>query len=143
MKRRFFLQSAAALPGLAAQTAKTTPLKVACVGGHPDDPESGCGGTLARYSEAGHCVNIGVVVLKTISGARIFSSLVRTSRTPRVETSLDTANTSVCATSYTNTLSKPLWRGHSCMPRRDSSWRVRCEKCGLKVSGDRPIYLLK
>jgi LmbE family N-acetylglucosaminyl deacetylase len=29
-----------------------------CVGGHPDDPESGCGGTLARYAEAGHRVTI-------------------------------------------------------------------------------------
>ena len=23
-------------------------------GGHPDDPESGCGGTIARYADAGH-----------------------------------------------------------------------------------------
>jgi hypothetical protein len=60
MKRRFFLQSAAVLPGLAAETATTTPLKVVCVGGHPDDPESGCGGMLARYVEAGHRVTIGV-----------------------------------------------------------------------------------
>jgi LmbE family N-acetylglucosaminyl deacetylase len=58
MKRRAFLQSAAVLPGLAAQTAKTTGLKVVCVGGHPDDPESGCGGTLARYAEAGNRVSI-------------------------------------------------------------------------------------
>jgi LmbE family N-acetylglucosaminyl deacetylase len=28
------------------------------VGGHPDDPESGCGATLARYSAAGHNVTI-------------------------------------------------------------------------------------
>src|SRR5436190_17715591 len=33
-------------------------LKVVCVGAHPDDPESGCGGTLARYSAAGHRVTI-------------------------------------------------------------------------------------
>jgi len=33
-------------------------LKVVCVGGHPDDPESGCGGTLARYSARGHAVTI-------------------------------------------------------------------------------------
>ena len=33
-------------------------LKVVCVGGHPDDPESGCGGTLIRYSETGHAVTI-------------------------------------------------------------------------------------
>jgi len=33
-------------------------LKIVCVGGHPDDPESGCGGTLARYAAAGHRVTI-------------------------------------------------------------------------------------
>jgi LmbE family N-acetylglucosaminyl deacetylase len=31
---------------------------VVCVGGHPDDPESGCGGTLARYAALGHQVTI-------------------------------------------------------------------------------------
>src|SRR5712691_10908143 len=34
------------------------PLKIVCVGGHPDDPESGCAGTLARYAEAGHSVTV-------------------------------------------------------------------------------------
>lgn len=29
-------------------------LKVVVAGGHPDDPESGCGGTIARYVGAGH-----------------------------------------------------------------------------------------
>lgn len=33
-------------------------LNIVCVGAHPDDPESGCGGTLARYSAAGHSVKI-------------------------------------------------------------------------------------
>ena len=28
--------------------------KIVCVGGHPDDPESGCGGTLAKFTKAGH-----------------------------------------------------------------------------------------
>jgi len=28
--------------------------KVVVAGGHPDDPESGCGGTIARYADAGH-----------------------------------------------------------------------------------------
>ena len=32
--------------------------KIVCVGGHPDDPESGCGGTLARLVNAGHKVTI-------------------------------------------------------------------------------------
>jgi LmbE family N-acetylglucosaminyl deacetylase len=31
-------------------------LKILCIGGHPDDPESGCGGTLAKLSAAGHDV---------------------------------------------------------------------------------------
>src|SRR6187455_2943790 len=46
---------AAELPGT---SAGGTPLKVVCVGAHPDDPESGCGGTLARYAAAGHVVRI-------------------------------------------------------------------------------------
>lgn len=33
-------------------------LTVVCVGGHPDDPESGCGGALARYAALGHAVTI-------------------------------------------------------------------------------------
>ena len=57
MRRRTFLSGTALLPGL-AQAQKSGALKVVCVGGHPDDPESGCGGTLARYAEAGHRVTI-------------------------------------------------------------------------------------
>lgn len=34
------------------------PLSIVCVGAHPDDPESGCGGTLARYTAAGHAVKV-------------------------------------------------------------------------------------
>ncbi|HUO32448.1 MAG TPA: PIG-L deacetylase family protein [Bryobacteraceae bacterium] len=53
--RRQFL----ALPALAAgQTSSGHAPKVVCVGGHPDDPESGCGGTLARYAAAGASVTI-------------------------------------------------------------------------------------
>lgn len=32
--------------------------KIVCIGGHPDDPESGCGGTLAKFAQAGHEVTI-------------------------------------------------------------------------------------
>lgn len=51
------------LPFLAMETSQSLsgasqPLHIVCVGAHPDDPESGCGGTLARYSEAGHRVSI-------------------------------------------------------------------------------------
>lgn len=38
--------------------AADNPLKIVCVGGHPDDPESGCAGTLARYSALGHEVTV-------------------------------------------------------------------------------------
>ena len=43
----------------APQTPATTPehrLKVVVVGGHPDDPESSCGGTMALYAGLGHPV---------------------------------------------------------------------------------------
>jgi LmbE family N-acetylglucosaminyl deacetylase len=39
-------------------TTPVRPLSVVCVGAHPDDPESGCGGTLARYAAAGHRVTV-------------------------------------------------------------------------------------
>jgi len=53
--RRQFLS----LPALAAgQTSSGHTTKIVCVGGHPDDPESGCGGTLARYTALGASVAI-------------------------------------------------------------------------------------
>ncbi len=42
----------------AAQTASVRKWDVVCVGGHPDDPESGCGGALALYSGLGHSVTV-------------------------------------------------------------------------------------
>jgi hypothetical protein len=33
-------------------------MKIVCVGGHPDDPESGCGGTLAKLASQGSDVSI-------------------------------------------------------------------------------------
>jgi LmbE family N-acetylglucosaminyl deacetylase len=66
-RREFASQSAAALAlpaptlaaGASAQPTETKrTLHVVCVGAHPDDPESGCGGTLARYAERGHRVTI-------------------------------------------------------------------------------------
>jgi LmbE family N-acetylglucosaminyl deacetylase len=63
--RRQFVKNATAGLGLLSLPeilqAKGSPdnqLSVVCVGGHPDDPESGCGGTLARFSAAGHHVTI-------------------------------------------------------------------------------------
>ena len=48
------------LPGLlmADTHIATQKRKIVCVGGHPDDPESGCGGTLAKLANLGHEVTI-------------------------------------------------------------------------------------
>jgi len=64
--RRQFVKNTAAglglltLPGIlsASKTTAATRKKIVCVGGHPDDPESGCGGTLARLEKLGHEVAI-------------------------------------------------------------------------------------
>jgi LmbE family N-acetylglucosaminyl deacetylase len=53
ISRRQLLASAAALP-LRAESAR--PLKIVVTGGHPGDPECGCGGTIARYAALGHRV---------------------------------------------------------------------------------------
>lgn len=64
-RRGFVGQSLAAVAGATAlplagagRESGAAPLAVLCVGGHPDDPESGCGGTLARYAALGHAVTI-------------------------------------------------------------------------------------
>src|SRR5579884_1685510 len=59
--RRRFLESAAAGPAGALAAAASSDaagrrLRVVVTGGHPGDPEYGCGGTVARYSDAGHQV---------------------------------------------------------------------------------------
>ena len=47
----------AAAPASGAAEAGPLPkLKVLVTGAHPDDPESGCGGTIARYTDSGHTV---------------------------------------------------------------------------------------
>ncbi len=64
--RRTFLQQAAAGLGTlslasaglgAGELGGVKPLRVACVGGHPGDPEAGPGGTLALFAAAGHSVS--------------------------------------------------------------------------------------
>jgi len=64
LTRRSFIKQSA-LVAVTTLPLATTPtespsadLKVVCVGAHPDDPESGCGGTLARYAALGHAVTI-------------------------------------------------------------------------------------
>jgi LmbE family N-acetylglucosaminyl deacetylase len=64
--RRNFVKQAGAsigalsLPNLlqAAPVDNINKKKIVCLGGHPDDPESGCGGTLAKLRKAGHDVTI-------------------------------------------------------------------------------------
>jgi LmbE family N-acetylglucosaminyl deacetylase len=63
-RRHFFRNSAAGLGSVPLAAVVdggvvfTKPLKIVCVGGHPDDPETGCGGTLAKFANAGHEVTI-------------------------------------------------------------------------------------
>ncbi len=67
--RRRFLERTLSLPVLLALSGdvraesappqnSSTAQSVVCVGGHPDDPESGCGGTLSMYAARGHRVTI-------------------------------------------------------------------------------------
>src|SRR3989442_15878488 len=72
-RRSFVKQSALAavttlpLASTAGESAAAS-LKIVCVGAHPDDPESGCGGTLARYAALGHA---GTIVYLTRGGRGI------------------------------------------------------------------------
>jgi|SRR5882724_8062891 len=52
------LLAAGAVTTLDAAQGATKVLKIVCVGGHPDDPESGCAGTLARYAQLGHPITV-------------------------------------------------------------------------------------
>jgi len=66
LSRRQLLQQSGAICGTAAALvhlplaepvdagAAPAKLKVVVAGGHPDDPETGCGGTIARYADLGH-----------------------------------------------------------------------------------------
>lgn len=62
-RRRDFIRLAAMglggitiAPDLSVEYSSADKLHVVCVGAHPGDPEFGCGGTMARYSDAGHAV---------------------------------------------------------------------------------------
>jgi LmbE family N-acetylglucosaminyl deacetylase len=66
-KRRTFIKEVSTLGALyplikARRSDKSVHLdekrSIVCVGGHPDDPESGCGGTLSLYAKAGNKVSI-------------------------------------------------------------------------------------
>src|SRR5579864_6007748 len=57
--RRKILQAPALLAASEADDDKAAAgrkLKIVACGAHPDDPESSCGGTIARYADLGHQV---------------------------------------------------------------------------------------
>jgi LmbE family N-acetylglucosaminyl deacetylase len=66
-------------------------LNIVCVGAHPDDPETGCGGTLARLANEGHRVSI-VYLTRGEAGVRNgdrgLTSQVRTAEAERGSTLL-------------------------------------------------------
>jgi LmbE family N-acetylglucosaminyl deacetylase len=72
-RRTFVQQTAIGLAGIVAapfatkatslspdpgENKSANKLNILCIGAHPGDPEFGCGGTLAKYSEAGHNVTL-------------------------------------------------------------------------------------
>ena len=61
-------------------------LKVVCIGAHPGDPEFGCGGTLAKYSDAGHTVSILYLTRGEASDASKTYEQMATLRTREAET---------------------------------------------------------
>jgi len=62
LSRRALLAGLASAPLLckafAPASSAQTPLRVVIAGGHPGDPEYGCGGTAARFSDLGHEVTL-------------------------------------------------------------------------------------
>ncbi|MBV8731108.1 MAG: PIG-L family deacetylase [Acidobacteriia bacterium] len=64
-------------------------LNIVCVGAHPDDPESGCGGTLAKLSAEGHRVSI---VYLTRGEAGIKNGDIQTTARLRSAEALKAAN---------------------------------------------------
>jgi LmbE family N-acetylglucosaminyl deacetylase len=53
ISRRGFLASAAL-----SLRAQSNPMKIVVAGGHPGDPECGCAGTIARWTDLGHQVTL-------------------------------------------------------------------------------------
>jgi LmbE family N-acetylglucosaminyl deacetylase len=72
-RRRLLIESGivAALPLVAggAEPPGKTQKKVMAIGAHPGDPEAGCGGTMARYADAGHEV-VSVYLTRGEAGLR-------------------------------------------------------------------------
>jgi LmbE family N-acetylglucosaminyl deacetylase len=62
-------------------------LAILCIGAHPGDPEFGCGGTLLKYSEAGHQVTVLYLTRGEASDPSISFAEMARFRTKEAETS--------------------------------------------------------
>lgn len=101
-RREFIRLSALALGGIALAPATGTAaekkpglvrsippadkkLHVVCLGGHPGDPEFGCGGTMAKYSETGHEVSFLYLTRGEASDPKKTYAEMATARTKEAE----------------------------------------------------------
>jgi LmbE family N-acetylglucosaminyl deacetylase len=59
VKRRDIIKGGLVLPIIDQKSNKESPkLKILVAGAHPDDPETGCGGSIAKWTAEGHTVTI-------------------------------------------------------------------------------------
>ena len=79
------LGGAAVTPHLSARSLPAGKLNVVCIGAHPGDPEFGCGGTMARYSDAGHAVTFIYLTRGEAYDAKISHSVAAARRTKEAE----------------------------------------------------------
>ncbi len=98
-RRDFIKLSALALGGLSIAPAATAAIKadkrlnILCLGAHPGDPEFGCGGTMARYSEAGHQVTFLYLTRGEASDPKKTYAEMATLRTAEAEKACKILNT--------------------------------------------------
>ncbi|MDQ2898644.1 MAG: PIG-L family deacetylase [Acidobacteriota bacterium] len=57
-RRRFLRSGLAITVTQATGKSRNARLRIVVAGGHPGDPEYGCGGTVARYADLGHTVTL-------------------------------------------------------------------------------------
>jgi LmbE family N-acetylglucosaminyl deacetylase len=85
--------SAKARAGLMAiPNADEKKLNVICLGAHPGDPEFGCGGTMAKYSDAGHKVTFLYITRGEASDPNKTYDQMAALRTAEAETSCKILN---------------------------------------------------
>ncbi len=103
-RRDFIKRSAMALGGIAIapmtgmahKTAKSNAadkkLHIVCLGAHPGDPEFGCGGTMAKYSDAGHQVTFLYLTRGEASDPKVTYEAMAAARTKEAETACKILN---------------------------------------------------